>query len=98
MPKQEAPRKLPQYGLRNTVDLGGAAQKLEQSERNQRSWSAPPEGRTFEDHPKRCVIRITLDTKKIASNLQNRTMMVAMFEIEYCRLNCCLVKFCIILF
>lgn len=38
------------------MDLGGAAQKLEQSERNQRSWSAPPEGRTFEDHPKRCSI------------------------------------------
>jgi hypothetical protein len=67
MPKQEVPRKLPQYGLRNTVDLGGAAQKLEQSERNQRSWSAPPEGRTFEDHPKRCSNKEFSHLIKIAS-------------------------------
>jgi BCL2-associated athanogene 3 len=56
--------KLPQYGLRNTVDLGGAAQKLEQSERNQRSWSAPPDARTSEPaQPKRFVSRIEIQPK-----------------------------------
>ncbi|XP_059477450.1 BAG domain-containing protein Samui [Neocloeon triangulifer] len=60
-PKQpEAARKLPQYGLRNTVDLGGAAQQLADKERNQRSWSAPPESRTTEEQPKRFVSRIEI--------------------------------------
>ncbi|KAF4522070.1 hypothetical protein B566_EDAN004053 [Ephemera danica] len=60
--------KLPQYGLRNTVDLGGAAQKLEQSERNQRSWSAPPDARTGDPaQPKRFVSRIEI-TPKVPGN------------------------------
>jgi hypothetical protein len=65
VPEPEDPsrgrNKIPQYGLRNTVDLGGAAQKLEESERNQRSWSAPPDARNNEPaQPKRFVSRIEI--------------------------------------
>lgn len=65
VPEPEDPsrgrNKIPQYGLRNTVDLGGAAQKLEQSERNQRSWSAPPDARNNDPvQPKRYVSRIEI--------------------------------------
>ncbi|XP_065341340.1 BAG domain-containing protein Samui isoform X1 [Cloeon dipterum] len=59
-PQPETARKLPQYGLRNTVDLGGAAQQLAERERNQRSWSAPPESRGMEEQPKRFVSRIEI--------------------------------------
>ncbi|CAB3376450.1 Hypothetical predicted protein [Cloeon dipterum] len=59
-PQPETARKLPQYGLRNTVDLGGAAQQLAERERNQRSWSAPPESRAMEEQPKRFVSRIEI--------------------------------------
>ncbi|XP_046406323.1 BAG domain-containing protein Samui [Ischnura elegans] len=61
-------RKIPQYGLRNTVDLGesqksAAANDSEGDSRSQRSWSAPPDNRTQAEapQPKRFVTKVDVN-------------------------------------
>ncbi|KAG8212730.1 hypothetical protein J437_LFUL019661 [Ladona fulva] len=63
-------RKIPQYGLRNTVDLGESQKttpedKTDGDARSQRSWSAPPDNRTQGDapNPKRFVTKVDIMDK-----------------------------------
>ncbi|XP_069692167.1 BAG domain-containing protein Samui isoform X2 [Periplaneta americana] len=57
------PGNLPQYGLRNTVDLGQQQHESEQEKqgRGQRSMSAPPDNRTQQPQQPRYVSRVEIN-------------------------------------
>ncbi|XP_071443344.1 BAG domain-containing protein Samui [Hetaerina americana] len=64
-------RKIPQYGMRNTVDLGESQKSnpIDNSEasRSQRSWSAPPDNRTQVEAPqaKRFVTKVEVNNSPV---------------------------------
>ncbi|KAK7869544.1 hypothetical protein R5R35_002312 [Gryllus longicercus] len=64
---------LPQYGLRNTVDLGQQQQQQQcedqEKTRGQRSWSAPPDNRTQNPpDPPRFVSRLDIPVNPMPNN------------------------------